>query len=287
MPSPCSTDCGEARRETFASLSFRFRVAADDAQLADEFVRLYASCASHESSDASTAQLELRLTDGGMSARLDGATPIDAVDRNGLLLGAMALVDGASLDATARDLLLIHASAVMIGSGPVVFVGPSGAGKSTLAGALSMRGCAYIGDEVIGLDDTATHLFANPKPLKLDRDSRAALFADGRLQTLAADHVDEEMLVAPHELGAVVSPGPISAPVAVVRIAYQPGVPARIAPISRADVAEALADQCFNFELWGARGLDAVAALARSASGFRLEFGDLDGAVAQLEDALR
>jgi hypothetical protein len=85
----------------------------------------------------------------------------------------------------------------------------------------------------------------------------------------------------------VAAPGSLAAPIAVVRIAYRPGIRATISPLNRADVAEALADQCFNFALWGGRGLDTVATLARATSGFSLEFGDLDGAIAQLESALR
>jgi hypothetical protein len=269
----------------YSSLGLQFRVVADDADLADEFAYLYASCGVAAPPAAPVRVLELRAADRPASARFDGGPALFAADRNGLLLGAMALVDGAAVDASAEKLLVIHASAVMTDSGPVLLVGPSGAGKSTLAAALAMHGLAYIGDEALGLTDASAGLIGNPKPLKLDGRSRCALFA-GAADDLASRDPASEILLAPHALGPVVAPGEIAAPVAVVQIAYRAGARSGVTPMSRADVAEALADQCFNFARWGARGLDTVVALARTAAGLRLDFGDLDGGLALLRKAL-
>jgi len=286
MSSARSVSSGSTLVETYACLSFLFRVSTTNAELAAAFADLIASCAVSEPADAPAARLELREADGEFAARLDTGAWTGATDRNELLLVAMGLIDGGAVDASADELLVIHASAVMTAAGPVVFVGPSGAGKSTLAAACARHGWPYIGDEAIALDEPAAHLFANPKPFKLDLRSRRAVFGGPARRHLEGARIAGEMLVAPNSVGPVVSPGAIAAPVAVVSIAYRSEAEATVAPISRADVAEVLADQCFNFARWGARGLETVAALARVAAGYRLEFGDLGGALDQLERVL-
>jgi hypothetical protein len=266
-------------------LSLRFCINADAPSVAAAVARNYAACAVTSAVGGPAAVLQICTTNGGHAVSLDGAAGVETTDDNEMLLAAMALVDGGSIDASADDLLLIHASAVMAPAGPLVLVGPSGAGKSTLAAALAMHGWPYVGDEAIGLNETATDVVANPKPLKLDRRSRTALFARAALENLAAPEVAGEMLVAPAAVGSAVEPGPVGAPTAVVQIAFSEAVEGvRVSPLSHADVAEIAADQCFNFARWGGRALDTVAALARSTEGCRLQFGDLGGAVDRLQE---
>jgi hypothetical protein len=68
-----------------------------------------------------------------------------------------------------RGHLVLHASAIAVGSGAVIFCGPSGAGKSTLAAALLRQGYPFIADDVchIGFDG-----------------ARPIVFADGRMLTV-------------------------------------------------------------------------------------------------------
>jgi hypothetical protein len=47
-----------------------------------------------------------------------------------------------------RGLVVIHASAVMVGGAAVLLCGPSGVGKSTLAAALNLRGYKLIADDI-------------------------------------------------------------------------------------------------------------------------------------------
>jgi hypothetical protein len=54
-----------------------------------------------------------------------------------------------------RGLLVLHASAVVLGDGVVAFLGRSGQGKSTTAAALHVRGCGVIADDVVAVDLTA------------------------------------------------------------------------------------------------------------------------------------
>jgi hypothetical protein len=54
-----------------------------------------------------------------------------------------------------RGLLVLHASAVVLGDGVVAFLGRSGHGKSTTAASLHARGCGVIADDVVAVDLTA------------------------------------------------------------------------------------------------------------------------------------
>ena len=170
--------------------------------------------------------------------------------RDDVLPAATTEIDRASVAASADDVVLLHASAVLGAGGPVLLIGPSGAGKSTLSAALAIRGWTYVGDEVIGIDEAATQTFANPKPWKLDRRSRVAL-ADFGGAAVDDGPSERETLIAPLDLGAVHPPGPAGPPVAIVRVAFRAGADAVVSSRSRVDGAELLADQCFNFARWG------------------------------------
>jgi hypothetical protein len=272
---------------TYTALSLRYRVQASNSNLAAEFDRLYQACRAPRLADRTGRVISLELRDEGndVQVRFGDEPALAAGDRNDLLLATMSEIDRASVSTSSGDLVLLHASAVVAGEGPVLLIGPSGAGKSTLSAALAARGWTYVGDEVIGLDESAQQVFANPKPWKLDRGSRLALaeFGCERLDRVTSDH---EVLVAP-DVGPAHAPGPAGTPVAIVRVAFRGGAHAAVTPMSRADGAELLADQCFNFSQWGGRALDAVASLARRVPAMHLEFGDLRSAVTVLEKALQ
>ena len=50
-----------------------------------------------------------------------------------------------------REHIVLHASAVRVGSKAVLFCGPSGAGKSTIAAALGQRGYQLLNDDVCAI----------------------------------------------------------------------------------------------------------------------------------------
>jgi energy-coupling factor transporter ATP-binding protein EcfA2 len=82
-----------------------------------------------------------------------------------------------------RGLLLLHASAVAIGSGAVAFTGPKGAGKSTLLGAFVGAGHAALADDMSLIEtrsDQTAHLWAVPGYLRLWPDSVQALGLEDR-----------------------------------------------------------------------------------------------------------
>jgi len=77
-----------------------------------------------------------------------------------------------------RGIVPLHASAVMIGSGAVVFTGEAGAGKSTIAGAFAALGHRVLSDDLLPLVETDGRILAHPSYPRLTvwPDSAAALF---------------------------------------------------------------------------------------------------------------
>ena len=72
-----------------------------------------------------------------------------------------------------RGVLAVHASAVCLGDGAVLFAGPSGAGKSTLAAALLQRGHPLLADDV-----SAVVLTDDDGPVVLPSFPRTKLWSD-------------------------------------------------------------------------------------------------------------
>ena len=77
-----------------------------------------------------------------------------------------------------RGTLALHASAVRIGDGALLFAGAAGAGKSTTAAAFVARGATMIADDVAAIDwrDGVPFVRAGYPRLRLWDDSAAALY---------------------------------------------------------------------------------------------------------------
>jgi hypothetical protein len=86
-----------------------------------------------------------------------------------------------------RRRLVLHASAVGVGTGCVAFVGASGRGKSTLAAYLESRGCPLLTDDYLVVQERQGQLIAVPSYSKLNlrADSAAAL---GRARAAVAEN---------------------------------------------------------------------------------------------------
>jgi hypothetical protein len=266
---------------TYASLRLSFSATVAPV-LRGRFAHLYAACRAADTETLSPVRVEVAPRHVAIEWPDGRRRECRCADGDDVLAVAMNEIDRAAIDSSAAELLVLHASAIVLRGRTVLLVGPSGAGKSTLAAALVSRGAWYAGDEAVGVDEAVAATTPNPKPFKLDLRSRRAL--DAAFGTaLGAELEDREHLVAPQELGAVCRGPTIGPPATVVRIAYRSGAAANVSPLSRADVAEGLADQCFNFAAWGARALHTVARVARQAQGLRLEFGAIVPACEAIE----
>jgi hypothetical protein len=265
---------------TFRCIGVDVAVTAEPQCLAAQFAGLYHGCTPTAGSTRPQLELEFRRAAGTYSLRADGVAIAISSNVRDVFARASVEVDRASVAASSREYLLIHASCVARGSRAALIVGPSGAGKSTLAAALTRAGAEYVGDEVIGVYADGRAIAAYPKPLKLDGHAR-------RLLGAGSDGTPGEELLAGAAFGPVRSVRRCVRPALIVMPAPGTSTTADVVPLPRADVAELLADQCFNFPTWGARGLVTITEIARACPGVRLRFGDLGAAVAAVDEWLQ
>lgn len=73
-------------------------------------------------------------------------TPLNGASENEILVFLMGSVMGALLHQ--RNILALHAGAIEVNGGSVIFTGPSGVGKSTLAAGFHRRGYSFLADDV-------------------------------------------------------------------------------------------------------------------------------------------
>ena len=117
------------------------------------------------------------LLRGGNEILVEPATPASQDDVYGYLLGTMF-----GMLCHQRGITPLHASAIDVAAGCVVFVGDSGAGKSTLVAALAERGHRVIADDVCFLqlgDNGDVQIWPGINRIRLWEDAMAALGCEG------------------------------------------------------------------------------------------------------------
>ena len=109
---------------------------------------------------------------------LDGGQVDVELEPGGVLSDVAAYLQGSVFGALLhqRGALVMHASAVAVGEGAVLFCGPSGHGKSTTAATLGERGYPMLGDDVCAI--------------VFDGDGVPMARADARQYKLAANAID-------------------------------------------------------------------------------------------------
>jgi hypothetical protein len=252
-----------------------FELCCGDETLARRLAQLYAAC------EVGCGPISLRLRidrdDHSHSYRLyaDGTLRAGTAQADEILKWCAWEVNRAAIEHAHARTLVLHAAAARRGSRAVILAGPSGAGKSTVVSALTLAGFCYMGDDGIAVD-ARNHIVSNPKPIAIDDAARRSLAS---IAPTSEALRRSQGLVAPADLGAVVSVGTPVEPAVVIRLAYRPGAGVSVSPSRPGDVAELLADQSFNFARLGRESLAAVAAIARSTTGAMIAFDDLDGTV--------
>lgn len=264
----------------YACLDLRFEIASACAAVQRAFDGLYAACVVADDI-SSPVTFDIALEGDKYALDVDHTRVLVTDDPDEVLVAAAREIDVATVAATQRSALLLHASAIAGDGGVVLITGPSGAGKSTSAAALTCAGYRYVGDEVIGVSLDSSDAIANPKPLKLDGRARRALTSYFPGSDVRVDR-ELEVLVSAGNIGTCVPPGSVAPVMLVVEAEYRDGPRTTSQALSKADVAELLADQCFNFAQWGRRALDRVAAIARECEGIRIEIGDTASAVEEI-----
>ena len=169
--------------------------------------------------------------------------------------------------ARSHTLAVLHAGAVRTPTGRLVVIsGDSASGKSTLVGALVQQGCAYFGDEMIGLRSNPNETLPYPKPLELDEESCRVL----GVQAESPPHLRT------HELrsDATSLTEPAGAVSEIAFPSFQPGHPTEVTRLDPDAALEALLGQTINLARAGEHGLRAVCELAETVPVSRIVHGD-------------
>jgi hypothetical protein len=183
----------------------------------------------------------------------------------------------AAVAASGRSLLL-HAGAVAVDGGAVLFPAPMDSGKSTLVAGLVARGLSYLSDEIAAIDPTTGLVEPYPRPLSIDRGSWDAL---AKLRPALDARFDGFVDAQWHFPPDHIRPGAVGAavpPVLVVGVRYVDGAPTTVESITRGAGSILLAENAFNFSTHGRAGLRLIAAVVAGCMCFRLTSGSLDDA---------
>ena len=252
------------------SLGMRFELQCDEPVLGTRIEELYAACRSDR---LGSPGVVIRIERAGTTDAYDvyanrnreagAVTPDEAIAWCAWLVNSHAVKHSSDL--------VLHAAAAAHGTRAVVIAGPSGAGKSTLVAALTIAGLDYMGDDSVAVSATCPRVKSNPKPPALDDDALHVLgvFAGNHDKIRRAGGV-----VGPADLGRALAVDDARDVALVLRPHYRPG-PTSLTPLDPAEAAHLLADQSFNFATNGEAALGRVAAIARRARAFHLEFDDL------------
>ena len=130
--------------------------------------------------------------------------PIDGADERAVRLYLLGTALAVLLQQ--RGLLVLHASAVVVGSSAAVFAGDCGMGKSTTAAAMHARGHALLGDDVIAAEtarENAVQVLSAFPQIKLNADAAQTLCGDASALPLVQTGQDKRARRISHGFAAV------------------------------------------------------------------------------------
>jgi hypothetical protein len=269
---------------TFRTLSYVFRVRWD-AEEVGAFARSvfgrFAAPLEEVVSRAPDAP-EYVFISGASSYLLlfDGETFLESGDLRDLLQRFSWHVNTTAMR-TCRDLLLVHAGAVVTPSGSgVLLPAASGSGKTSLAAGLVRAGWGYLSDEVGAIDPVTLELCPYPRVLSI-KPGMFQEFADFIAPDQGWPISSREWLIAPEALRR----DPVvdrSAVRFIVFLEHAPNVATRLTPLSPASSVTAMFEHVSNHQVWGGRALTILADVVRDARSYSLRTGRPDDAVRSL-----
>lgn len=183
------------------------------------------------------------------------------------------------------DFVHVHAGLVATEDRSALLIGKSGSGKSTTTMALAMNGISVFTDDVALIDRTTLRAMCVPRPIKLDRKSRAMLRKRGLVvppRRRLNESIDRSVLPG---LPQVEAPGPPLG--SVLFFADTRGETASLRPLTGAEAVLRLVQQSAS-ERFDIAGPSAGAlAIVNAVPCFELVASDLDSTVKVILDHLQ
>jgi HprK-related kinase A len=184
-----------------------------------------------------------------------------------------------------HHLLLLHAGAVERDGCALLMPATPGSGKSTLTAALALRGWRLLSDEFGAWDPAQAAFVPMLKPVALKNASIDVIRSFDAAARLGPSYPGTRKGTVAH----LAPPGDAfarrrepAAPGAFVFPHWLAGSATTFEPMEPDEVFGALAFNAFNYKLLGDVGFEAVVTLVRRCPAWRLQYSDLDDAVATL-----
>lgn len=181
--------------------------------------------------------------------------------------------------------LLLHSGVVERGGAAVILPALPGSGKSTLTAGLAASGFRLLSDEfgVLRLDDGMFLPMVRPIALKNESIAVIASLAPGSVfgPVFAGTRKGDVAHLAP-SVDSVDRRRVPAAPRMILFPQFEAGAPLQLEAMPRSRAFAKLAVNSFNYELLGPAGFDAVGDLVSRCESYRLLFGDLEAAIAEI-----
>lgn len=182
--------------------------------------------------------------------------------------------------------LILHAAVLERHGRALLMPAPSGSGKSTLCAALALSGWRLLSDELALIDPATGALVPVPRPVSLKNESIDVIsrFAPG-LSFGSVVHETSKGVVAhfaPPAEAIEAADSPVL-PGWVVFPSYRPGHATELQPMPRSQAVIGLAQNAFNYDVYGREGFDLLCQLAGRSHCHEFIYSDLREAVARFE----
>jgi hypothetical protein len=280
---------------SFESLSYRFVLASNDAELArraanliGEFAHAVDDSPPPAGSRGGSAPVIYALqsesgNDGQRSYILHrGDRQVAASPDPRLVIGQLLWQISSDTVELAEGYVLIHAGAVVTPAGDgVVILGESGSGKTTLVAALVQEGYGFLSDEAAAIELATGLAHPWPRPLGFKRGSRslarfAPLFADGSGEESASSAKEYHVPINQIRRDAIAGPCCVRH---VIDHCFKPGAPTRLESLSRPIALVRMGSAAPRLRREGDRGLALLARIIEGARAHLLVSGDLEHGV--------
>jgi HprK-related kinase A len=179
--------------------------------------------------------------------------------------------------------LILHAAVLERHGKALILPAPSGSGKSTLCAALLFHGWRLLSDELTLICPKTGQLIPNPRPVSLKNES-IGVIQQLVPQVRFGSRIEETTkgVVAHFQAPAhAVAQAHLPAqPGWVVLPRFSAGAATVLSPLERSQALLHLAENAFNYDIYGGEGFDMLAQLVDRSQCFRFEYSQLSEAVA-------
>lgn len=186
----------------------------------------------------------------------------------------------------AHTYLIIHAAVLEKHGRAVILPAPSGSGKSTLTAALLGHGWRLLSDEMTLVDLDDGHVVPLPRPVSL-KNASIDIIRAFRPDAVLSRPVEQttkgtiaHLRVPAESIARAVEP---ARPACIVFPCWEAGAAMQLELLPKARAFMQVADNCFNYQVLGARGFTALGQLIDASDAHLFRYSSLPDAMGLFE----